>query len=233
MARRNRLDAVAILGLGRFGTSLALELMKQQIEVLAVDSDQRIVESLAGQLTQVSADTTSGEAFGSSRCTSSTGSSSRSATTWRPASSPPPSASASRPRRSGPRRSASRTPRSSASSACTTSRPEHDMGKRVAHLVAGRMLDYMEFDDGYALVKTTPPAAIVGQPLSKTEVRKGSESPSSPSNGRRRLHLRHPGDRGQPGRRHHRLRQDPPRRTLQRRSLSDQSRMFDAGRRCR
>ena len=46
------------------------------------------------------------------------------------------------------------------------------MGKRVAHLVAGRMLDYMEFDDDYALVKTTPPAAIVGQPLSKTEVRK-------------------------------------------------------------
>ena len=46
------------------------------------------------------------------------------------------------------------------------------MGKRVAHLVAGRMLDYMEFDDGYALVKTTPPAAIIGQPLSKTEVRK-------------------------------------------------------------
>ena len=65
MARRNRrLDAVAILGLGRFGTSLALELMKQQIEVLAVDSDQRIVESLAGQLTQVvSADTTSEEAL--------------------------------------------------------------------------------------------------------------------------------------------------------------------------
>ena len=47
MARRNRRhDAVAILGLGRFGTSLALELMKQQIEVLAVDADQRIVESL-------------------------------------------------------------------------------------------------------------------------------------------------------------------------------------------
>ena len=46
------------------------------------------------------------------------------------------------------------------------------MGKRVAHLVAGRMLDYMEFDDGYAMVKTTPPAAILGQPLRKTEVRK-------------------------------------------------------------
>ena len=47
MAGRNRrLDAVAVLGLGRFGTSLALELMKEDVEVLAVDSDQRIVESL-------------------------------------------------------------------------------------------------------------------------------------------------------------------------------------------
>lgn len=27
-------------------------------------------------------------------------------------------------------------------------RPEHDMGKRVAHRGAGRMMDYMEFDDG-------------------------------------------------------------------------------------
>jgi trk system potassium uptake protein len=51
-------------------------------------------------------------------------------------------------------------------------RPEHDMGKRVAHLVAGRMMDYMEFEDGYAMVKTTPPATILGQPLRATEVRK-------------------------------------------------------------
>jgi trk system potassium uptake protein len=30
----------------------------------------------------------------------------------------------------------------------------------------------MEFDDGYAMVKTTPPTAILGQPLGTTEVRK-------------------------------------------------------------
>jgi Trk K+ transport system NAD-binding subunit len=51
-------------------------------------------------------------------------------------------------------------------------RPEHDMGKRVAHLVAGRMMDYMEFEDGYAMVKTSPPSAILGQSLSSTDVRK-------------------------------------------------------------
>ena len=50
-------------------------------------------------------------------------------------------------------------------------RPEHDMGQRVAHLVRGRMLDYIEFDDGYALIKTQPPAAVLGKPLGETRVR--------------------------------------------------------------
>jgi trk system potassium uptake protein TrkA len=50
-------------------------------------------------------------------------------------------------------------------------RPEHDMGKRVAHLVRGRMLDYIEFDDGYAIVKTRPPRSIFGIPLGQTHIR--------------------------------------------------------------
>ncbi|AOD25007.1 potassium transporter (plasmid) [Rhodococcus sp. p52] len=50
-------------------------------------------------------------------------------------------------------------------------RPEHDMGKRVAHLVRGRMMDYIEFDDGFAMVKTSPPAFMVGQPLAQTTIR--------------------------------------------------------------
>lgn len=31
--------------------------------------------------------------------------------------------------------------------------PEADMGERVAHLVSGAMLDYIQFDDGFALAK--------------------------------------------------------------------------------
>lgn len=31
--------------------------------------------------------------------------------------------------------------------------PEADMGERVAHLVSGSMLDYIKFDDGFALAK--------------------------------------------------------------------------------
>ena len=31
--------------------------------------------------------------------------------------------------------------------------PEADTGRRVAHLVNGKLLDYIEFDDGFAIVK--------------------------------------------------------------------------------
>jgi trk system potassium uptake protein TrkA len=49
--------------------------------------------------------------------------------------------------------------------------PEHDMGERVAHLVIGRMLDYIEFEDGFALAKTTPPAEVLNQRLGDTGIR--------------------------------------------------------------
>lgn len=49
--------------------------------------------------------------------------------------------------------------------------PEHDMGQRVAHLVRGRMLDYIEFEEDFAMVKTNPPADITGVPLSRSSVR--------------------------------------------------------------
>ena len=49
--------------------------------------------------------------------------------------------------------------------------PEHEMGERVAHLVTGRMLDYIELDEGFALVETTPPAEMVGRTLGDVGVR--------------------------------------------------------------
>ncbi|WP_314250728.1 potassium channel family protein [Streptomyces kutzneri] len=49
--------------------------------------------------------------------------------------------------------------------------PEHEMGERVAHLVTGRMLDFIEFDDDYALVKTITPDTITGIPLGQSAVR--------------------------------------------------------------
>jgi trk system potassium uptake protein len=175
MARRSRrLDAVAILGLGRFGTSLALELMKEEVEVLAIDSDQRIVESLAGRLTQVvNADITSEEALRQLsvhefyRVVIAVGNdleaSILSATTCLGFETPEIWAKAI---------SEAHAKILSQLGVHHIVRPEHDMGKRVAHLVAGRMMDYMEFDDGYAMVKTTPPTVILGQPLRTSDVRK-------------------------------------------------------------
>ena len=46
-------DSVAVIGLGRFGTSLALELMDSGTDVLGVDADEAVVQALNGALTQV------------------------------------------------------------------------------------------------------------------------------------------------------------------------------------
>jgi trk system potassium uptake protein TrkA len=50
--------------------------------------------------------------------------------------------------------------------------PEREAGERVAHLVSGRMLDFIEFDDDFAIVKMYPPKEIRGITLSQAQVRK-------------------------------------------------------------
>lgn len=49
--------------------------------------------------------------------------------------------------------------------------PEADMGERVAHLVSGRMIDYIEFDDGFAIAKIHAPADTHGRTLAEAVVR--------------------------------------------------------------
>ncbi len=49
--------------------------------------------------------------------------------------------------------------------------PEHEMGERVAHLVTGRMLDFIAFEDDYALVKTRTPQEAVGKSLGQAGLR--------------------------------------------------------------
>lgn len=48
---------------------------------------------------------------------------------------------------------------------------EADAGHRVAHLITGHMIDYIEFDEDYALIKVHPPKAIVNQSLSDSKIR--------------------------------------------------------------
>jgi trk system potassium uptake protein TrkA len=49
--------------------------------------------------------------------------------------------------------------------------PEVDAGRRVAHLVGGRLMDYIEFDDGFAIVKMRPPRETQGFTLAESHVR--------------------------------------------------------------
>ncbi|ADU47190.1 potassium channel family protein [Intrasporangium calvum] len=50
--------------------------------------------------------------------------------------------------------------------------PESDAGRRVAHLVNGRLLDYIEFDDGFAIVKIKPPSETIGFTLEQSQIRR-------------------------------------------------------------
>lgn len=174
MARQNGISGgVAVIGLGRFGMSLALELAKEGTEVLGIDSDEAVVRSLAGELTHVvEADSTNEEAMRqlsvhefdravvgmgnnleASILTASVVLTLGVPNVWAKAISHPHARILHQ------------------LGVHHVVRPEHDMGKRVAHLVRGRMLDYIEFDDGYAFVKTSPPRFVVGLPLGQTHVR--------------------------------------------------------------
>jgi trk system potassium uptake protein TrkA len=50
--------------------------------------------------------------------------------------------------------------------------PEADSGERVAHLVSGKLLDYIEFDDGFAIVKMRPPRETRGFTLAESQIRR-------------------------------------------------------------
>lgn len=49
--------------------------------------------------------------------------------------------------------------------------PEADMGERVAHLITGRMMDFIEFDDGFAIAKIHAPVPAHNRALSESGVR--------------------------------------------------------------
>ncbi|MBC7306403.1 MAG: TrkA family potassium uptake protein, partial [Dietzia sp.] len=42
---------------------------------------------------------------------------------------------------------------------------EHDAGVRVAHLVANQMMDFIEFDESFAIVKMRPPRDVIGHSI--------------------------------------------------------------------
>lgn len=167
-------DSVAVIGLGRFGRALAVELMATGTEVLGIDLDEDLVQDLNGKLTQVvRADATKEDvlrqlavdefdrvvvAIGgdvqASILTSSLLLQLDVPVIW--------------------------------AKAVTDQHgrileqlgvhhviyPERDMGRRVAHLVRGAALDYVEIERGYSLAKIAAPPLIQGVPLSKTTIRR-------------------------------------------------------------
>jgi trk system potassium uptake protein TrkA len=49
--------------------------------------------------------------------------------------------------------------------------PEYDMGHRVAHLVGGRIIDWFQLDEEFAMVETVVPAELAGHTLADMHVR--------------------------------------------------------------
>ncbi len=49
--------------------------------------------------------------------------------------------------------------------------PERDMGERVAHLVTGKMIDFVEFVEGFAIAKTGTPRELHRQSLAQAGLR--------------------------------------------------------------
>lgn len=52
---------------------------------------------------------------------------------------------------------------------------EASTGRRVAHAVSGQMIDYFEFEDGFAIARTRAPRHTWDKPLSESQLRRTSQ----------------------------------------------------------
>ena len=168
------IDSVVVIGLGRFGRALAFELMESGTEVLGIDADDLIVQEVSSRLTHcVRADSTSEEALRQlavgefDRAVVAIGTNIEASLL-----------TASLLRTMGVSNIWAKAISEAHGRILEqlgvphVVLPEHDMGRRVAHLVKGRMLDFIQFESDYAMAKTEPPAMLRGVPLSQTGVRR-------------------------------------------------------------
>lgn len=167
-----------MIGLGRFGASLAAELVKQGVEVLGMDSDPALVQRYADDLSSAAVvDSTDARALAqlsvetfdhvvvgigtyleASVLTTSALLDAGCTDVWVKATS---------------RQHARILERLGAHHVVL---PEHEMGERVAHLVMDRhMLDYVEFDEHFAMAKVPAPQNLVGVNLRDSNVRTDHE----------------------------------------------------------
>lgn len=166
-------QSVAVIGLGRFGSSVAMALMRLGHEVMGVDRDAAPVREWADQLTHaIQADSTSADTLrqlgvddfahaivaidsdlAASLLTVMALTELKIADIWVKAITPEHGRIAHR------------------IGAHHVVNPEADMSTRIAHLISGHMVDYIEFDDGFAIAKVHAPADTQGRTLAEAGVR--------------------------------------------------------------
>lgn len=170
---QSRTSGTLVIGLGRFGSAVAATLDRLGREILAVEKDPSIVQQFAGRVPLVEADATNADALeqlGAREFSSAVvgiGSSLEASvlitanlvdlkmpSIWAKAVS----------REHG--RILKRI------GAHHVVYPEYDAGQRTAHLVGGKMLDYIEMDkQGFAIMKLRPPKEVQGFTLEELNLR--------------------------------------------------------------
>ena len=168
-----RQDSVVVIGLGRFGGAVAESLVRLGHEVLGIDEDPEIVQRWAERLTHVvQADTTQVEVLqrlgvsSFQRAIVAIGTDVEASVLtvlalsdvgvsdiW---------AKALEPRHG---RILERT------GAHHVIYPEAAMGERVAHMMSGKMIDFIQFEDAFAIAKTGAPREAFGKTLAQAALR--------------------------------------------------------------
>jgi trk system potassium uptake protein TrkA len=162
-------DNVVVVGLGRFGGQVAASLVNLGHEVLGIDADPHIVQDWSDRLTQVvEADSTDTEALRQlgvqdfARAVVGIGTNLEASVLTVLIGVPEIWAKAI---------STKHGKILSSVGARHVIYPEAEMGERVAHLITGQMLDYIEFDDGFAIAKVRAPKEAIGRTLADIGLR--------------------------------------------------------------
>ena len=176
MARKDKIKgsrSVVIIGLGRFGTAVAQSLVNLGEEVLAIDEDAALVQRWADELTHVvQADCTDEQAleqlgvgdFGSAVVAIGADIEASVLVVLSLAEAGVPDIWAKAiTHKHG--RILERV------GAHHVVYPEHSMGERVAHMLTGSMIDYIQFDDDFSIARTDAPTMTWDKPLSESAPR--------------------------------------------------------------
>lgn len=172
--QQHELTSVAVIGMGRFGQAVAAELMSIGVDVLAIDRDKDVIETVSPTITHaVVADTTREEVLGqlgvdempvvvvaigdsveASVMTTSILLSMGVPEIWAKAVSEVHGRILTQ------------------LGVTHVVYPEKESGRRVAHLLQGAVKDYIDLGDGLAMVRTTPPACVLGTSIKEAHIRR-------------------------------------------------------------